>query len=125
MTLSREEFENLTQQVFDALPDLFQQNMENVRIVVEDEPTHETLRKVGLHSSASLLGLYEGVPLNKRGAWYGMYAVVPDKISLYKRNIERGAESIEELTDRIRSVLIHEVAHYYGMSETEVREAGY
>jgi predicted Zn-dependent protease with MMP-like domain len=125
MTLSREEFEILTQQVFDSLPEHFQQNMENVRVVVENEPSPETLRRMKIQSTSSLLGLYEGVPLNKRGTWYGMYPVEPDKISLYKRNIERGTQTLHELTERIRDTLIHEIAHYFGMSETEVRAAGY
>ncbi len=125
MTLTREEFEDLVQQAFDALPLQFQQNMENVTIAVEDEPARETLTKMGIRSREALLGLYEGIPLNKRGTGYGMYAAVPDRISLYKRNIERGVRSREELCARIRDVLIHEIAHYYGMSEDEVRAAGY
>ncbi len=125
MSLSREEFENLAQEIFDSLPEQFQQNMENVRIVVEDEPTQETLTKMGIHSPSSLFGLYEGVPLNKRGAWYGMYPVVPDKITVYKTSIERGARTMDELRERMRHVLIHEIAHYYGMNEEEVRAAGY
>ena len=125
MTVSREEFENLAQELFDSLPPQFQQNMENVQIVVEDEPTRETLAKMGIQSKSALFGLYEGVPLNKRGTWYGMYPVVPDKISLYKSNIERGAKGLDDLSERIRHVLIHEIAHYYGMNEEEVRAAGY
>ncbi len=125
MVFSKEEFENLAQEVFDSLPDQFQQNMENVSIVVEDEPGVETLNKMRIQSPNVLLGLYEGIPLNKRGGWYGMSASVPDKISLYKTNIERGAASVAEIHARIRRVLIHEIAHYYGMNEDEVRAAGY
>lgn len=125
MTVTREAFEDLVQQAFDELPAHFQQHMENVSIAVEDEPTRETLIKMGISSQEALLGLYEGIPLNKRGTWYGMYPAVPDRISLYKKNIERGARSIQELRARIRDVLIHEIAHYYGMNEGEVRAAGY
>lgn len=125
MAFSKEEFENLTQEVFDSLPERFQENMENVRIVIEDEPSHEITTKMGIHSPNFLLGLYEGIPLNKRGGWYGMSPAVPDKISLYKKNIERGAESAPEIYERIRRVLIHEIAHYYGMNEDEVRAAGF
>lgn len=125
MTLTREEFEDLVQQAFDELPARFQQNMENVSITVEDEPARETLARMGIRSREELLGLYEGIPLNRRGTGYGMYPAVPDRISLYKRNIERGARTREELQARIRDVLIHEIAHYYGMDEEEVRAAGY
>jgi predicted Zn-dependent protease with MMP-like domain len=111
-SLSREEFENLAQEIFDSLPEQFQRNMENVHIVVEDVPSDETLTKMHISSSRLLLGLYEGVPLNKRGTWYGMYPVVPDKISLYKSNIESVARTLEELRGQIRTTLIHEIAHY-------------
>lgn len=125
MAFSKEEFENLTQEIFDSLPERFQANMENVRIVIEDEPGNDTVTKMGIHSPNILLGLYEGIPLNKRGGWYGMSPAVPDKISLYKKNIERGAENASEVYERIRRVLIHEIAHYYGMNEVEVRAAGF
>lgn len=125
MTLTREEFEELAQEAFDHLPQEFQRHMDNVTIAVEEEPSRETLERMHLSSASSLLGLYEGIPLNQRGTWYGMSPVVPDRISLYKKNIERGARSREEIRRRIRDVLIHEIAHYYGMSEEEVRSAGY
>jgi predicted Zn-dependent protease with MMP-like domain len=125
MTLSSEEFETLTQEIFDSLPEQFQHNMENVRIVIEDFPSNEILVKMGTGSANVLLGLYEGIPLNKRGTWYGMYPVVPDKISLYKNNIERTAHTHEALCSQIRKTLVHEIAHYYGMDEDEVRAAGY
>ena len=125
MAFSKEEFESLAQEIFDSLPERFQENMENVRIVIEDEPSHETITKMGIHSPNILLGLYEGIPLNKRGGWYGMSPAVPDKISLYKKNIERGAENASAVYERIRRVLIHEIAHYYGMNEDEVRAAGF
>ncbi len=115
----------MTQETFDALPAQFQQNMDNVSVIIENEPTQETLQKMGIRTASSLFGLYEGIPLNKRGAWYGMYPAIPDKISLYKANIERGVRTEEELRSRIHRVLIHEIAHYYGMNEDEVRAAGY
>lgn len=125
MTLTHEEFENLTQQIFDSLPEQFQHHLENVRIVIEDEPSRETMAKMRIRSAHSLLGLYEGVPLNRRGTGYGMYPVEPDKITLYKKNLERGARSVADIQSQIRDTLIHEIAHYYGMSEKEVRDAGY
>lgn len=125
MSLPLQEFENLVQEIFDSLPERFQENMENVRIVVEDEPRRETMEKMGIRSPNVLLGLYEGIPLNKRGGWYGMSPAVPDKISLYKKNIERNAKSPLDVYEIIRRVLIHEIAHYYGLNEEEVRAAGF
>jgi predicted Zn-dependent protease with MMP-like domain len=72
-----------------------------------------------------LLGLYEGVPLSRRGTSYGAYPVVPDRITLFQRNIEATAGSEEELRERIREVMVHEIAHHFGMSEKEIRDAGY
>lgn len=123
--LSMQEFEDVAQEMFDALPDPFRHNLENVQIVIEKLPSRDTIAMMGLSSTSSLLGLYEGIPLNKRGTWYGMYPVVPDKITLYKTNIERDARDDDDVRQRIREVLIHEIAHYYGMNEEEVRAAGY
>ncbi len=125
MALSRDEFESLVQEIFDSLPERFQENMENVRIVVEDEPGQEIIARMRVRAPNILLGLYEGIPLNKRGGWYGMSPAVPDKISLYKKNIERDASGPLDVYERIRRVLIHEIAHYYGLNEEEVRAAGF
>jgi predicted Zn-dependent protease with MMP-like domain len=123
--MEREEFENVAQTAFDALPAALKEKIENVQIIIEEMPSRETAEKMGMDSTAALLGLYEGIPLTKRGGWYGMTPVLPDRITLYKRNIERVARSEEALRSTIRDVLIHEIAHYYGMDEDEVRRAGY
>ena len=119
------EFESIAQAVFDSLPEAFRHNIENVHIVVEDTPELRTMHKAGVRSGALLLGLYEGIPLNKRGTTYGMYPAIPDKITLYKRNIEAVASGEDQLRAKIREVLIHEIAHYFGMNEEEVRNAGF
>ncbi|MBI4535076.1 MAG: metallopeptidase family protein [Ignavibacteriae bacterium] len=123
--MDSEQFERIAQEVLDSLPDMFQQKMENVHIVVEDLPSDETVRKMRLSSQSLLLGLYEGIPLTQRGTFYGTAATLPDKITLYKKNIERVARSETVLREKIREVLIHEIAHYYGMTEEQVRNAGY
>lgn len=120
-----DEFERAAQEAFESLPEPLRERVENVHIVVEERPSIETLRRLGSSRSTLLLGLYEGIPLTKRGMWYGMYPVVPDKITLYRKNIEAVVRSQDELRHKIRDVLIHEIAHYYGMDEDEVRNAGY
>ncbi len=72
-----------------------------------------------------LLGLYEGIPLSKRGSDYGVYPVIPDTITLFQRNIESVSRSEAEVRKRIREVLIHEIGHYFGMTDAEIRKAGY
>jgi predicted Zn-dependent protease with MMP-like domain len=123
--MEQERFEDLAQEAFDALPDVIREKAENVHIVVEDYPTAEVVRRMRLPSRKVLLGLYEGVPLTHRGTSYGAYPVVPDKITLYRKNIEAVARTDEEIRSAVRDTLIHEVAHHYGMNEDEVRRAGY
>ena len=123
--MDRAEFEQIAEEAFESLPKTLQEKIENVRIVIEDEASEETLRRSGMRSGSLLLGLYEGVPLNKRGENYGRFPVVPDKITLFQRSILSVAWSESGIREKIREVLIHEIAHYFGMTERQVREAGY
>ena len=122
MECSRAEFEDVVRQAFEALPDLFRTKIDNVQIVVEEFPSEEIQKdmKVGKHN---LLGLYTGVPLPHRNTWYGTTATVPDVIYLFRKNIEAGCSTKSELTGRITEVLLHELGHYFGMNEKQVRRA--
>lgn len=120
--MSREEFEDCAQEAFDALPRQFQQKIENVQIVVEDYPSSSLARQMKT-GRRSLLGLYTGVPLPYRNTWYGASPTVPDTIHLFQKNIEAQCETMEELRGRITEVLLHELGHYFGMNEEEVRRA--
>jgi len=111
--------------VFDALPEPFRAAFDNVRIIIEDVPGDEPRRRKGYRPGSILLGLYEGIPLTRRGTDYGMYPVVPDTITLYRENILAVARSAEDVPAVIRDTLIHEVGHYFGMNEREIRAAGY
>src|ERR671932_1474784 len=99
------EFEQCVQEALDALPAELRGYMSNVAVVVEDEPP----------GGQPLLGLYQGVPMTRRGSWYG--AVLPDKISIYRGPLERhyGADR-DRLRAEIRRVVLHEVAHHFGIS---------
>lgn len=121
--MRRERFEEIAQAAFDSLPPDFTERVENVHIVVEDYPSDDVLDHVK-GDRYSLLGLYQGIPLTHRGMWYGMTATVPDKISLYQKNIEAVCgNDEEELELRIKEVLFHELGHYFGMNEAQVRKA--
>ncbi|HEC78053.1 MAG TPA: metallopeptidase family protein [candidate division WOR-3 bacterium] len=111
--MNREIFEKVVIDVIDSLPRFLREKLENLEIVIEDEYIEKK----------SLLGLYQGVPLKKRGAWYGN--VLPDKIILFKNNIERLSRNEDELKEWIRRVVIHEIGHYFGFGEEELRKAGY
>jgi predicted Zn-dependent protease with MMP-like domain len=123
--MQTEEFEHLAEDAYESLPTAFKTRIENVRIVIEDLPGDEQLRRVGGVSRHSLLGLYQGIPLNHRNTGYGAYPVVPDTITLFKQNIEAIAPNEALVRAKIKEVLMHEIAHYFGMTEEEIRQAGY
>jgi len=123
--MNKEKFEMLVERAFDELPPEFKSKIENVHIVVEDLPDDNDLVNSGTKSKHSLLGLYHGVPFKHRNINYGLYPVIPDRIKLYKENIERVSRNEIEVEEKIREVLIHEVAHYFGMTDQEIRKAGY
>jgi predicted Zn-dependent protease with MMP-like domain len=123
--MDSDEFEKVVQEVFDSLPAQFHATMDNVHIIVEELPAKRSNDRKGIRSGGLLLGLYEGIPLTKRGVDYGMYPVVPDRITLFRQNIQAVSRDDQELRGTIRETLIHEIGHYYGMSETEIRRAGY
>jgi predicted Zn-dependent protease with MMP-like domain len=120
--MTREKFEKIAEKVYNNLPEVFGNKIDNVHIVVEDYPNEEETRQT--HSGkTTLLGLYQGVPLTHRGTWYGVYPTTPDKISLYQKNIESVCRSDREVSERIQEVLLHELGHYFGMNEAEIRSA--
>lgn len=118
-------FERIVEQAFNRLPEKFQSAIDNVGIFIEEYPSEDLVRKLRLRSKHHLFGLYQGIPLTERGTWYGMSPVTPDRISLYKKNIESACRSDAETEQMIYDVLIHEIGHYFGMSEKEIRDAGY
>jgi predicted Zn-dependent protease with MMP-like domain len=120
--MTREKFEDVAEEVFEGLPRLFGDKIDNVHIMVEDYPSEEVMHNMHV-SKTSLLGLYQGIPLTHRGTWYGTNPTTPDKISLYQANIEAVCQNDEEVSERIKEVLLHELGHYFGMSELEIRNA--
>ena len=118
--MNREKFEWLVTQAVDSLPKEFRSRMENIDIVVQDKPTPEQLTEVGMKRSESLLGLYEGVPLTKRGHSYGM--VVPDKITLFQKPIEAICNNDTGVIAEVRRVVYHEIAHHFGISDTRLEQ---
>jgi len=123
--MDREQFEAIVERSFEHLPEKFREAIDNVRIIVEDYPSEEIVKSLHLKSRHQLLGLYQGIPLPLRGTWYGMSPVPPDTISLYQKNIEACSRGVEETERNIYETLVHEIAHYFGMDEDEVRAAGY
>ena len=119
MKLSEREFEEAVVSALKGLPKFFKKKMENVDVVVETQASQELLSEMGLRSPYDLLGLYQGVSLDRRGFYYGN--VLPDKITLFQIPIERISRTREEVGEKIREVVIHEVGHYFGLSEERLR----
>jgi predicted Zn-dependent protease with MMP-like domain len=115
MKLTRKEFEALVVSALRRLPKFFKKKMKNVDVVVEDRASRDLLSEMGLRSPFELLGLYQGVPLDRRGFYYGN--VLPDKITLFQIPIESICQTREEIEEKVREVVIHEVGHYFGLDD--------
>jgi predicted Zn-dependent protease with MMP-like domain len=119
--LTREEFEKIVEEGLKAIPEKFLRKLSNVAIVVEDEPTPAQKKKLNIHPNWTLFGLYEGVPQVSRGVNYN--AVLPDKITIFKRPIEQEAADEEDVKEMVKNTVWHEIAHHFGMDEARVRRA--
>lgn len=113
-----EEFEELAAKAVRRLPREFRARLDNVVITVAAAPTKAQERRFG----RGLLGLYEGVPLSERGAFYS--GAMPDKITLFIDNITAGREDEAAVLGAIRRTLLHEIAHHFGMDDDELIEKG-
>lgn len=112
------EFNDLITRAMDELPQEYITGLDNVVIVMADEPTEEQRQKMNLGHHGVLLGLYEGTPLTKRGAGY-VFAL-PDKITLFKNSILAVVKTPDELFEQIKRTLWHEIAHYYGLDHAQM-----
>jgi predicted Zn-dependent protease with MMP-like domain len=114
-------FERLVEEALDSLPPDIAARMENVEVVIEDEPPLDAI--AGLPRGSTLLGLYHGIPLTQRGMYYDR--VLPDKISIYRGPIERMAGTPRGIREQVRKTVIHEIAHHFGIDDTRLRELGW
>jgi predicted Zn-dependent protease with MMP-like domain len=115
----RRQFERIVSRVVDSLSDELRSRLENVEIVVEDEPRQDQLSG----SDDDLFGLYEGVPLTERTTAYGM--TLPDKITIFRGPLERKYGTGPELVEQVWVTVLHEIAHYFGIDEERLVELGY
>jgi predicted Zn-dependent protease with MMP-like domain len=120
MKLTRREFEAAVVTALKKLPKFIKKKMKNVDVAVEDRASQDLLSEIGIRSSSELLGLYQGVPLDRRGFYYGN--VLPDKITLFQIPIESMCRTKEEVEEKVKEVVIHEVGHYFGLSDKRLKE---
>jgi len=118
--MDRERFEWLVARVVEDLPEEFLARLQNIDVVVEDQPTRSQVARAGLSHGETLLGLYEGVPQTKRGGHYGL--VPPDKITIFQKPIEATCRHDAEIIAEIQRVVKHEIAHHFGISDSRLQQ---
>ena len=118
--MTRVEFERLVREAVRLIPRRFRREIKNLALVVETEPSLDLLREMDIEPPDSLYGLYQGTPLTERTWSYGN--TLPDRITIFQRPIEEDCEDEDEIRAVIGETLIHEVGHYFGLSEEEIEE---
>lgn len=112
-----ERFAELVEQAVEAIPEYFRERIANVSLEVLPFAPAELSRQMKRHP-LSLLGVYQGIPYKRRGPWYGN--VMPDRILIFQRPIENQCRTEAEVRSLVRKVVIHEVGHYFGLSDAEL-----
>jgi predicted Zn-dependent protease with MMP-like domain len=117
--ISLREFEGAVARAIEDLPPRFASLLDNVFVVVEEEPTEDDLESVGMsrEDEDELLGLYQGVPRDERGV---DYSALPDRVVLYRGPLQRLCDSVDELEDEIHDTLVHELGHHFGLDDEEM-----
>ena len=118
--MQRKRFEQLVAEAIELIPARFRREMTNIAVVVEDEPSKALLEEMEIEPPDSLYGLYQGTPLPERTWGYGN--TLPDRVTLFKTVIEEDCETEDDVRGCIAETLIHEVGHYFGLSEEEIEE---
>ncbi len=119
MHMAHGEFEELVAEAMDLMPARFAELMDNVVVQVRELPSRETMLSLGLDPDrGTLFGLYTGVPLDRRGGWYG--GVLPDVIELYRLPLTAASPDRHQLVRQIQLTLLHEIGHHLGFAEKEM-----
>lgn len=113
------QFDKIVSEAIDGIPAPYIDRLQNVAFIVEDSPTPEQNKKLGLRCDSLLFGLYEGVPLPQR---MGTTKLLPDKITLFKKPLEAVSKDLDELARQVKHTIWHEVAHYYGLDHKRIHE---
>src|SRR5215831_11468583 len=121
--MDRETFQNLIERAIKDLPEEFREKLTNVAIIVEDYPSKELIEQLQLQSDDTLFGLYEGVPLSERG--YFEEPILPDRILIFQKAIEDECDSDDDIKEELKITLVHEIAHFFGMSDEYLEGLGY
>ena len=118
--ITDEQFDKLISRAMDEMPVEYMRNLNNVAITYADEPTLQQREKLRLRGNQTLFGLYEGIPLTKRGAGYNL--VIPDKITIFKLPILQATHDEASFYSQVKHTLWHEIAHFYGLDHDKIHE---
>ena len=118
--MHRERFEELVAEAVSQLPEEFRDRLENVDITVQGWPSRGQLKSTGTGRGRTLLGLYHGIPMIRRGRGYSL--VPPDKITIFQKPIEARCRDDDEIRDTVRKVVRHEIAHHFGIDDARLSE---
>jgi predicted Zn-dependent protease with MMP-like domain len=118
--VDRGKFQELVTGAVGSLPSEFRDKLENIEVVIEGWPSQSQLAEVGLRRGKALLGLYQGVPHTMRDKRYGL--VPPDKITIFQKPIEARCRYDAEITEEVKRVVLHEIAHHFGIGDTRLRQ---
>ena len=121
--VTRKRFHQIVAEALDTIPPALAEHLENVAVVVEDEPDEETLLELGLNpAEESLYGLYQGIPLGERD---GQHAALPDRIVIYYLPLSEDFTDDYHLRREIRRTVVHEVGHFFGFDDDQLEGMGY
>ena len=115
-----EKFEKIVTDAVAGMPGEFKEMLENVDICIQDWPSRQQLKSVGLRDKYDLLGLYEGTPRTERDQGYNL--VLPDKITIFQKPLEAQCTSSRELKEEIVRTVKHEIAHYFGLDDERLEQ---
>lgn len=118
--MEKEKFERLVEEALAQLPKKFKKYIENLAVIVEAKPSRELYERTGNSPFSVLLGHYHGVPFKHRGPFYGN--IPPDVIVVYQKPIESICSTEEDIRKKVREVIFHEIGHYFGLNDRELKE---
>jgi predicted Zn-dependent protease with MMP-like domain len=118
--MERERFEQLVEMALAEIPKKFRKLLDNLAVIVEEKAKNDVYKNTGTSPMARILGTYHGIPYKHRGPFYGNFP--PDMIVIYQKPIEDICTSEEDIQKKIREVVFHEVGHYFGLTEEELRD---
>ena len=134
LCITDDEFDEVCQRALASIPERFAKDIDNVGFVIEDDPSPWHLSRLAdgavikspenPHGGKLLMGLYSGIALPRRGSGYG-YGNVPDVITIFKNPHLLVSANMEDLEERVRRTMVHEIGHYFGMDEDQLRAMGY